>query len=572
MKDGKQLPLKNEISNNNTKRLAGTILVVIILFSVLYFFIPRPMTLGPPPMPPPPLSGFQEPTPPDITSEDWVINTTVILENKSQPINKNIFVMPNGTLIIKNSQFFMEGEVYTGRCIVVYPGGNLTIIDSTFTSYDLQINYFIYVDTGAALLIQNSNISWASELFIKGSNISIKNSFFRKGHNSVVLRNVKNATIENSTFSDYWLAGVGVIGSTNIKITNNFFSDCFYGVHVENSRNVDLRNNSITETRLGIDIQNSTNCTVEENQLNHTGLTLFGENYTALNLNIRNNTVNGLPLVFVFNQENVAISSQKLGQIIIAFSKHVELKNVSISNTSVAIFMLQTSNISITECDLKLNINAILLINCEHIFVSKSFFRSSKTIVPFALGDKTIDSSGINILDGHNITISNNDFPESIAGVALSNCGHISIVKNHFNNSRWKSVSLENCSNIVMSDNIIENSQKGAFVYDCSNITFSGNLVKNNFEGITFERSKKIEIDNNTIVGNRYGIYLHSCEDSSIAITSGNTFRGNRYDFYSVDVGYKIPLLVFIYVLSVFFIVFTASFYVSKQKPWKVDV
>ena len=567
VKEGEQLAHKNEISkNNNTKRLVGTIIVIIILFSALYVLVPRPMTLGPPPMPPPPLSGFQDPTLPDITSEDWIINTTVILENKSQPINKNIFVMPNGSLIIKNSQFFMEAEVYTGRCIVVYPGGNLTITDSTFTSYDLEINYFIYVDTGATLLIQNSNISWASELFIKGSNIIIKNSNFRKGHNSIVLKNVKNAVIENNTFSNYSLAEVGVISSNNITVDNNSFDNCFYGVHVENSRNVDLRNNRATQTQLGIDIQNSINCTVEGNQLNHTGLTLFGENYTTLNLNIHNNTVNGLPLVFLFDQENVAISSQKFGQIIVALSKHVELKNISISNTSIAIFLLQTSNINITECNLRQNFDAALLINCEHIFVSKNFFKSSKTIVPFALGGNTIDSSGINILNGRNITISNNDLLESSIGVALSTCSHISIEKNYFNSNRWKSVSLENCSNIVMSDNIIENSEKGAFVYECSNITFSGNLVKNNFKGITFERSKIIEIDNNTIVGNRYGIYISACEDSSITITNGNKFRENEYDFYSVDVGYKIPVIAFIYVLGAFFIVFIASFYVFKQK------
>ena len=72
------------------------------------------------------------------TSGDWTISDTTIVEDKKYIINGSIIIQAGGVLMLKNASIYMNLASDGQFWIEVNQGGNLTLVGSNSTAYDLN--------------------------------------------------------------------------------------------------------------------------------------------------------------------------------------------------------------------------------------------------------------------------------------------------------------------------------------------------------------------------------------------------------------------------------------------------
>jgi len=207
--------------------------------------------------------------------------------------------------------------------------------------------------------------------------------------------------------------------------------------------------------------------------------------WSSYNNTVVNNTVNGKPLIYLENAEDVVIEGEA-GQIILVNSNNITIRNQNITNTSVAIELWKTNNSRIC--------NSIIQNNKYGIYFGFS----------------------INNMVCNNIIQDNKD-----DGIHFEHSSNNTIYNNTIQNN-WNGIYLHYSNNTMIYNNTIQNNWNDGieFGYSSNNNTIYLNTIQNNGGGICFYLS-----DNNTI-------YLNNFIDNAFQYyTWGST--GNR--FYSPE-------------------------------------
>ena len=106
-----------------------------------------------------------------------------------------------------------------------------------------------------------------------------------------------------------------------------------------------------------------------------------------------------------------------------------------------------------------------------------------------------------------------------ITGFTIQNSG----------SSSYSGITLNNSSDITISENTILSNHNGIYLNNSSDITIRGNnITSNNAYGINIHSSDNNEILDNTLSSNNYGIYLNH---STGTILRGNDMICNKYNF-----------------------------------------
>ena len=303
-------------------------------------------------------------TPPPSTG-DWTINDTTIVEDSTLIINGSIIINETGTLILRNTSIYMNLTSDGEHWIDVY--GNLTVLGSLITAYNTSNNYFIRVFSGAKLRIENSTISYAgytwgtdgdkTGLWINTMNFLLKNVTFTHNYYGVYVYSAVNATITNCTFYEN-PEGLHIKESNKIIVISNKFINNTWGIAIYSSDNITIVYNNITNSDKGIHIYNLINSIIESNSFISSGL--FVQNIEIPSGNsIINNTVNGKPLIYLENKENITI--EEAGQVILVHCKNVNITNTNVSYTTVGIQLIETNNSVIVDNIVTHNRNGIWL-------------------------------------------------------------------------------------------------------------------------------------------------------------------------------------------------------------------
>jgi len=167
-----------------------------------------------------------------LSSDDWIISNITIVDNISLIIDRSILIQSGGALILRNCVLYMSLSSDGEHGIDVYNGGNLTVIGSKITAYDVTKNYFIRVYAGAKLRIENSEISYAgfgtgydmSGIWINTGNAIIKNSKIHHNRVGITLYNAYNCIIYGNNISYNKYDGIYIINSDNNLIYENIIS------------------------------------------------------------------------------------------------------------------------------------------------------------------------------------------------------------------------------------------------------------------------------------------------------------------------------------------------------------
>lgn len=290
-------------------------------------------------------------------------------------------------------------------------------------------------------------------------------------------------------------AGVRLEGtSAHVVIRNNVIEGHTLGLELVDARNVTAQANDLVDSgRYGIRLEASDANTFGDNTITGTGqydVFLQDSTGTAWTGNAlergmwvsaaavehvhhevdATNTVNGAPLFYVLDAEDVQISGPA-GQVIVADSRRVTLDDVQIDDARAAVLILLSDNATVS--------NATVRVRGQYgVFVD----RSTDT----AVHDSTITGAG------------------------------------------WDSVHLLASSDSTVGGNVLSGSGWGVHVVDSHRNGVHDNVMSGNSEGVRLvESSDNVVRDNEIADSGRYGIYL---SESSGNVVRGNTITGSQWD------------------------------------------
>lgn len=278
--------------------------------------------------------------------EHVVVNKTVSLlgENRTTTI---IDGQGNGTVVsviaenvtisgftIRNSgEKFVYGEpaIWCGIMVGGYESYiNYTTISNN-TIKDNYIGVFFYDSCNGALISNdienNTNGVWLMGLWMDVSNNTVSNNGVGLVAAWLGWSNISGNVIASNG------GGLGIDDSISIIIDGNRVENNIRGIHVSESVDIAIRRNDMTANRYGFGV--------------------FGDSLSSYMHDIDpSNTVNGKPVYYLINQNNLTIDSSTfpdVGYLGIVNSTKVKVKDLNLTNSSQGLLLAGVTDSSITN-------------------------------------------------------------------------------------------------------------------------------------------------------------------------------------------------------------------------------
>jgi len=222
-----------------------------------------------------------------------------------------------------------------------------------------------------------------------------------------------------------------------------------------------------------------------------------------------NNTVNGKP-VYYFRNESVGYASvpEDAGQVILGNVMSLEIKNLSIENTTAAILVGHSSAIRISGNELYDNVWGIYIWKSSNIRVESNVCSLSHV--------------GVAVKSSENIRVGQNALTGNKVGLLICESTRCTVDRNTFNRNDDGAV-LRNSGECVVSNNsFTENAVSGIYLYYSEDISVEYNTCGWNRYGIRLMNSNRNRIIRNTLSNNtNYGVF--------IVYGRGNRIYGNFF-------------------------------------------
>lgn len=219
---------------------------------------------------------------------------------------------PFDTIIVRPG-IYNESITINVTCITLKSelGANVTILNGDS-----------YSDT---IKVEENCITISGFTITNGSfGIHIEDANYSRIYSNIFMNNNVNIRLYNSHFN---------------KIYNNtLFNASFASIHVDSSDNNTIYSNQIANNTIyGILVAGSKNLNISYNTLINNGMVLLD----SYNNSIIGNTVNNKPLVYLENVKNIEIT--EAGQVIVVNSSNIIIRGITITNTDIAIELLNVT-------------------------------------------------------------------------------------------------------------------------------------------------------------------------------------------------------------------------------------
>ena len=506
---------------------------------------------------------------PPPSNGDWVIDDTTIVKDSVLIINGSIIINETGALILINTSIYMNLSYDGEHNIEVY--GNLTVLNSSITAYYTDNNYRIISYEGSKLRIESSEISYAGYISyseyagvrIETNNAVIKNSLIRYSCYGVYLYSSNYSVISGNTIVNNSCAGIYIGKSFHNTIFNNrvthtegglYCQGC--GIYCIHSEHNNISQNTIESNgKWGFYLIWSYYNQILDNVFIKDGMYVK----TALYNTVENNTVNGKPLIYLEDKDNLVIDNQA-GEIILINCRDIKIRNQNITNTDAAILVWDSSG-TITNSTIKNNYLRGIIVeayyyNCTiygntiennngGIYVSSGWVNISNNkiindcIYMFSGGhiaNNTIiigNPYGIYLSSVTNTVVQGNTIRNSTIGIYIRDSDKVDILENILENNT-KGVYLEYSVNITLSRNTLENNEQvGVELYNSNNTAVSENTINGSMIGIRLENSNKNNITGNTVMkSSDFGILLNNSSNNTVYL---NNFIDNTNQYNVSD-------------------------------------
>ncbi len=223
--------------------------------------------------------------------------------------------------------------------------------------------------------------------------------FRRAGHNRVENSSFWNHTWNALTItnSDYNVINNSLCSDNGKKVTGDIFIGK-YGSNHNRITNCSLYNDSIV-------LWESSRNYLCNNSLHDGGVYLQGAKLNYFTQTFKNNKVNGKPLLYFKNEQDVSLEGIKAGEILLVNCTGFNIEKVSINSTYDGIFSAYSNNITIAECELSDNIYGIRTWKMNYTLIKNTVLKNN--------------SGGIRLQSSHYNTIVQNIFKNNRYGIEI---------------------------------------------------------------------------------------------------------------------------------------------------------
>jgi len=396
---------------------------------------------------------------------------------------------------------------WTGT-VYIRADGSIDPPDAPIITYD-NITYFLTDDitsSGDGVVIERDNVTLdGTGHAIKGigsgrpginiggrENIIIKDVTIKGFSPCISVIGSKNCIIKGN---DLTTNGTGIqlgwsytsthnntIYGNTIRSGGEYVNPNCIGINVADAHANIVKANKIVNMTYGIRIAASSYNNISDNTFINCGIFLAWEFSWYMN-HIKNNTVNGKPLVYLYGVNNYEVADA--GQVILVNCSNITVKNLDLPNYStVGIELVKTQN---------------------------------STIANNNIANQRV---GIYLCHSPNNTVSENK---------IENCISAGIEVWH-GKSYYSSLQPSRSNNFINRNRVINCSSGISLEYSTDNI-IDGNSILNCVSGIGTFHSHRTVITNNDVKANYIGIGIGG---SSFNNVTGNNIRDN---FYGMDIG-----------------------------------
>ena len=413
--------------------------------------------------------------------EGWKINASNA--TGIEIVNANVYFIIRNCYIY-NGKFRHHGIVFenvkNGIIENVYIINNNNGIFFNYSSNNTIRNCYIY-----------SNILWHGIYFIHSTNNRILNCNISNNWGGIKFSSSKHNMVNNcniiSNVYGIWLSSeLNTICYCNIQKNE-------HGIEIDSSNNVIFSCN-ISNNEYGMLLYYSSNNTVYNCKFINDGLEIKGDYMDGVAHfihNIYNNTVNGKPLLYYKNENNLFLDGIEVGQLIIVNCNESKIKNVSIKDAKIGMQIIYSKKLEIFDCIISKNEEGI------------QFFRSFDSKVYNCQFFE--NKYAINLLYSSNNRIHDCFFANNNEGICLISSNN----------------EVSNCKLI--------NNKCGVYCWSGEYHLFNECNFSGNHYGILLDTSHFNTIQHNQFIKNDYGIYL---QDAFSNVIEYNNFIDNFDDAY----------------------------------------
>ncbi|KAA0008712.1 MAG: PKD domain-containing protein [Thermoplasmata archaeon] len=255
---------------------------------------------------------------------------------------------------------------------------------------------------------------------------------------------ILDCNINNNTIGILLEPSIARLISTNASIFNCNISNNDYGISLYFSANNSIFDCNIENNTAGISLYSSANDSIFNCTFLNDGI-VIGEDITVRDRfklshfihNIYNNTVNGKPLLYYKNAQNVELDGNA-GQIILVNCSDFEIRNMNIFNVSgsAGIDIVSGSNVNISNCNMYDNYIGIGL--CFSTNISISNCNTSNNVIGILLySSVNIFEFSTNNLTSTNNLVSNCSISNNTIGILFYFSNNNSIYNNNISNNEY---------------------------------------------------------------------------------------------------------------------------------------
>lgn len=321
--------------------------------------------------------------------------------------------------------------------------------------------------------------------------------------------------------------------SFNTTLINNnvsFNSEIGICIHCDNNT---LYDNTASNNEEGIYLDGVENCILRDNSINNNIYNFNVEGGGVHDIDT-SNTINGKPIYYLIDQENIVIdSSWNAGYIGVVDSDGITVRDLTMTGNGQGILFYEVEDSRIEDVNAINNTCGICLIGSSDILLKNNNANSNTEYGLFVDWeyDNSIDTS--NAVNGKPVYYFYDIHDQTISNL---NTTHLTIAES---------------SNIIIKDNNISEGD-GMNLFDIEDSVISNNIASANFDGIRTKKSDNniftnnsaninrnigIDIDksnNNTIADNhadeneKYGIVLHGHSNNN-TITNNYADANKKY-------------------------------------------
>jgi len=382
--------------------------------------------------------------------------------------------------------------------ISLYSSANDSIFNCTFLNDGIVIGEDITVRDRFKLShfihnIYNNTVNGKPLLYYKNA----QNVELDGDAGQIILVNCSDFEIRNmNIFNVSGSAGIDIDFSDGIDISNCNMSNNYYGVMLYFSTNTSISDCNVINNHNGISLHFSTNNSIFNCTFLNDGIIVWGD-ITGDKLsyfihNIYNNTVNGKPLLYYKNAQNVELDGNA-GQIILVNCSDFEIRNMNIFNVSgsAGIDIVSGSNVNISNCNMYDNYIGIGL--CFSTNISISNCNTSNNVIGILLySSVNIFEFSTNNLTSTNNLVSNCSISNNTIGILFYFSNNNSIYNNNISNNEYGIYCRGSRDNLIYNnyfDNHLNSYNTDPFdIFDGDNIfniskTLGKNIIGGNYLG-----------------------------------------------------------------------------------------